>query len=200
MFQLNKKTIALILIVVIAVAGIGVGAAMYKPAKVTVKTSVAVVKSRENPPVSGWLSSPGASTPGPTTAAVGVNTNGTELVSVSVNITIKDDDGQHTQTDGGSDPDTVSVKIGNDTFDMTTDKTSGTVSQTKEYGADKVSMFGKNISVALLGKTFGGGKHPTGPGGIVPIPFLVYVDQGAAYTVEIKYTYNDYGGSGGSTK
>jgi hypothetical protein len=200
MFQLNKKTIVLILIVVIAVAGIGVGAAMYKPAKVTTKAPVAVVKSRENPPVSGWIASPGASTPGPTTAAVSVSTNGTELVSVSVNITIKDDDGQHTQTDGGSDPDTVTVKIGNDTFKMTTDKASGMVSQAKEYGADKVSTFGKNISVSITGETFGGGKHPTGPGGIVPIPFLVYVDQGCAYSVEIKYTYNDYGGSGGSTK
>jgi len=195
MFQLNKKTIALIIIVVIAVAGIGAGAAMYKPTKVTVKKATAVVKSRENPPVSGWISSPGASTPGPQTATIGVNTNGTELVSVSVNITIKDDDGQHTQTDGGSDPDTVTIKIGNDTFDLTTDKTSGMVSQAKEYGADKVSMFGKNISVQVIGKTFGGGKHPTGPGGIVPIIFLVYIDQGAAYSVEIKYTYNDYGGS-----
>lgn len=195
MFQLNKKTIALLVVVIIAVAAVGVGAAMYKPAKVKVKPPTAVVKERENPPVSGWIASADASTPGPQSATINVNTNGTEIVSVSVNITIKDDDGQHTQTDGGSDPDTVSIKIGNDTFEMSTDKASGQVSMAKEYGADKASMFGKNITVTVLGVKFGGGKHPTGPGGIVPIPFLIYIDQGAAYSVGIKYSYNDYGGS-----
>jgi hypothetical protein len=194
MFQLNKKTIIIIVVVIVIVAGAAAGLKFYKSPKAAAKKAVGVEKEMVVPPSSGWISSPGASTPGPTQASVSINTNGTELLTLSVNITIKDDDGQHTQTDGGSDPDTVSVKIGNDTFDMTTDKSSGMATQAKEYSGDKVAQFGKNITILVTGTKFGGGNRVYGPLGIVPIPGLAYVDQGAGYTIEVKYTYMYYAG------
>jgi hypothetical protein len=194
MFQFNKKTIIIIVVVVLIVAGAAVGLKFYKAPKAAAKAPVGVEKEMVVPPASGWISSPGAATPGPTSATVNVGTNGTELISISVNITIKDDDGQHTQTDGGSDPDTVSVKIGNDTFEMTTDKASGMASATKEYSGEKVSQFGKNISILITGTKFGGGNRVYGPIGIIPIPGLAYVDQGVGYTVEVKYSYMYYAG------
>ena len=36
------------------------------------------------------------------------------------------------------------------------------------------------------------GKNPTGPGGMVPIPFLQYIDQGVTYTYEVKFTYEEF--------
>jgi len=194
MFQLNKKTLIILVVVIVIIAGAAAGMKFYKAPKAAEKKPVGVPKEMIVPPASGWISSPGASSGGPTQAAMNISTNGTELISLSINITIMDDDGQHTQTDGGSDPDTVVVKVGNDTIELTTDKSSGTAAQSKEYGGDKVSQFGKNITILVTGTKFGGGNRVYGPFGHVPIPGVVYVDQGAGYNIEVKYTYMYYPG------
>jgi hypothetical protein len=194
MFQLSKKTIIILVVVILIVAGAAVGMKFYKAPKAAAKKPAGVEKEMIVPPAAGWISSPGSSTGGPTSASVSVNTNGTELITLSVNITIKDDDGQHTDTDGGSDPDTVSVKIGNDTIELTTDKASGMAQQSKEYKGEAVKQFGKNITITVTGTEFGGGNQVPGPLGIFHIPGLVYVDQGAGYNIEVKYTYMYYSG------
>ena len=194
MFQLNKKTIIILVVVIVIIAGAAAGMKFYKAPTAAAKKEVGVLKEMTVPPAAGWISSPGAATPGPTQAVLSIPTNGTEIISLSVNITIKDDDGQHTETDGGSDPDTVSVKIGNDTIELTTDKSSGQAMQAKEYSGEKVSQFGKNISILVTGVKFGGGNRVYGPIGIIPIPGLAYVDQGAGYSIEVKYTYMYYSG------
>jgi len=194
MFQLNKKTIIIIVVVIVIVAGAAAGAKFYKAPKAAAKKVVGVQKEMTAPPFSGWINSPGASSGGPTTATTSISINGTELISLSVNITIKDDDGQHTQTDGGSAPDTVDVKIANDTIELKTDQQSGQASQAKTYDGEKAKAFGTNITILVTGVTFGGGNRVYGPLGHVPIPGVAYVDQGAAYDVQITYQYMYYPG------
>ncbi len=194
MFQLSKKTIIIIVVVILIVAGAAVGMKYYKAPKAAAKKVTGVEKEMVVPPSAGWISSPGASSGGPTSASISINTNGTELITLSVNITIKDDDGQHTDTDGGSDPDTVDVKIGNETVTLTTDKASGMAQQSKEFSGDKVKQFGKNITITVTGTKFGGGNRVYGPLGHIPVPGLAYVDQGAGYSIEVKYTYMYYPG------
>jgi hypothetical protein len=197
MVQLSKKMIVLIIVVIIVVAGVAVAATKIKPATATTKKAVGVPKTVTNPTVSGWISSPDASTLGPTSATINVKTGGVQLTSVSVNITIMDDDGNHSDTDKGSDPDTVAVKIGNDSFSISTEKNSGLGSQSKQYDGDKAKAFGANLTITIQGTKFGGGNRVyLGPFGIVPVPGLVYIDQGAGYKVEVTYTYLDYGQSG----
>jgi len=193
MFQLDKKVILIILVVIIVIVAGAAVAMLYKPATKKTKAPEPVEKDRVVPAQSGWMGSPDAGGEG--MIAIEVPLNNTELTSLSVNITIKDDDGEHSQTDEGSDPDKVQVNIGDDTFEMATEASSGEVTQMKEYGAGDVAMFSNGINITITGTEFGGGKHPTGPGGIIPIIFLVYIDQGCAYMVEIKYTYLDYGGA-----
>ena len=194
MFQLTKKTIIILVVVIVIVAGAAAGMKFYKAPKAAPKKVVGVQKQMTAPPFSGWISSPGASPQGPTSASTNISVNGTELLALSANITIKDDDGQHTKTDGGSQPDTVDVKIGNDTIELKTDQSSGQIQETKDYDASKLKSFGQNISILVTGVTFGSGARVYGPLGHVPIPGLTYKDQGAGYDVEITYTYMYYPG------
>lgn len=194
MIELNKKTILILLVVVIVIAAAAAGAMMYKPEEAKAKPPKGVEASKDLPTQSGWISSPDSADGGPTEATISANVNDTELLSVTVTVLIKDDDGAHQQTDEGSEPDTVSIKVGEDTFELITDPASGMVNITKEYGTSDMHMFNDSLTVTVSGVEFGGGKHPTGPIGIVPIPFLVYIDQGAQYEVSISYTYMDYSG------
>jgi hypothetical protein len=193
MVEFNKKTILIIIVIIIVVVGIAGAAAFSQgPADSKKKKAEPERVTAHAPPTSGWIASPDSAEGGAQDATVSVDTAGLELLAVQVNITIVDDDGNHQTTDEGSDPDTVTVEIGDDVFEIVTEKSSGQGMAVKEYGANDAGSFNDSISVHIVGTEFGGGLHPTGPGGIVPIPFLVYIDQGCGYTVEIQYTYNDY--------
>jgi hypothetical protein len=142
------------------------------------------------PPASGWISSPNATDVGNTTAKVSIDVNGTYVDSVIIDITINDDDGNHSESDKGSDPDTVLVTIGEENITGETDKASGEYRVHKEYRkGSELDMFNETITVTIAGQDFGGGNHPYGPLGHFQNPLLVYIDQGCEYKVEIKFTY-----------
>lgn len=194
MFALNKKFIVIILLIVI-IAAAGAGAVMMMGGEEEKQSKPKPVEKTETMPMaSGWISSPDAADGGPTSAEIAMNVSDKEMLSMSINVTIMDDDGSHSQTDEGSEPDRVRITVGKDAFEVATEMTSGEGSASKQYGPSDLNNENGSLSIKIEGVEFGGGVHPTGPIGIVPIPFLVYIDQGCQYNIEITYTYNDYGG------
>ena len=158
------------------------------------------VKEKTLPPESGWLDSPEAVEPVNTQVTGTINE--TNLVHIHFKITFQDSDAEHAETDDGSEPDELELSIIGkfETGAQIKEKASGK-SDTSGNGVFELTVPSENITqpgqsqlitsleYTLKGKSFGGGKNPTGPGGIIPIPFLVYIDQGAAYTIEITYKY-----------
>ena len=191
----RKKAIALAIVLVL-VATTVTGSVFLKanPGKhITPPPDILYKHDMTAPPASGWISSPNATNAGNLTAKVLIDVNGTILSSVSVEITIMDDDGNHSASDEGSDPDTVLVTIGEENVTMTTDKASGEAYVLKEYKkSDEMDMFNGTITVNIAGQDFGGGNHPWGPLHHIQNPLLEYIDQGCEYTVEIKYVFWDH--------
>jgi len=186
----RKKVVALV-IVIILVAVTVTGSVFLKDRPP--RPDISYEHEVTVPPASGWISSPDASEPGNATAQVSIDVNGTSPCSVIIDITIMDDDGNHTDTDGGSDPDTVQVTIGEENVTGATEKVSGEYHLHKEYKkGSEMDMFNETITVTITGQEFGGGNHPYGPGGRIQIPWIEYIDQGCEYKVEIEYTYWNY--------
>jgi len=149
-------------------------------------------------PVSGWVQQEGGGTPSAASATLFVDINATNLKSIEFVIRIEDSNPENAETDEGSEPDDITVYV-----------TSQGVETAPVTGS---TPFNKNIKPSLPNATEGGdapeyfsneweihisavcngGKNPTGPGGILPIPFLVYIDQGVAYTYETKFTYEEF--------
>ena len=142
-----------------------------------------------NEGIEGWLEDPeGNSVSKPLNFSSEEN-----LIAITITMTIRDSDETHQETDEGSDPDTAGIELtflngtGEESkFSLTTSGDSGEV--TKEINLtfeDGVQLGGEIIITA---NALGGGKQPKGPGGIVPIPGLQYVDQGFYYSIQIDYT------------
>jgi hypothetical protein len=193
---MNKKFLAIILILTVVV----VAFAGCEEEKSGSKEPEMTVKEKSLPPQSGWLDSP-ESVEAATTQVQGT-INETNLVFVQIKVTFQDSDAEHAETDDGSEPDELELSVTGkfETGAQIKEKASGK-SDTSGNGYFELTVPSENVTQAgqsqlitsleytLKGKSFGGGKNPTGPGGIIPIPFLIYIDQGAAYTMEISYKY-----------
>ncbi len=157
------------------------------------KSRKTTVSSGTVPEKSGWLAYD-ATEP----VTTGFTANGTKLISLSVNVEIRDWNQEHAETDEGSEPDTVQVKVESDggafsyTERVTTSGSDGIGNTTIEITEEEA---GETLptawTVSVTGEEFGGGNNPTGPGGIVPIPFLIYIDQGCEYSVTGSYEYEE---------
>lgn len=187
---MHTKNLTITLVVLVAVIGMTFSAGCLDngPAKKTKKAPEVLSGSME--PQSGWLNYDAQ----PIT--FNISANGTALISLNVTVAIQDSDDAHAQTDEGSDPDTVQI-------DVKSVDGAWSVSQklSTTEGTTTITIPNENITVSdgetlptdwtitISGVQFGGGVHPTGPAGIVPIPFLTYVDQGCAYKVSAEYQY-----------
>ena len=126
-----------------------------------------------------------------------IRINNTDVVSITAILAFQDSDSAHEQTDKDSEPDTLKLTLKGGSYKESKEgTTSGNSKATIELkiGGNRTEGEGGEYlptewTVTITGMTFGGGKNPTGPGGIIPIPFLIYIDQGAAWTLEVKWTY-----------
>ncbi len=170
-------------------------------------------KSATLPPISGWIDSPDSSAENPQRTVEGkLSANQSEIISVTFVLTFQDSDENHSTTDEGSDPDELELKVtgstsagrrikeiksaategGTGKLELTVPAQANQTSESdgeSDGESDEPEFVNSNLEYEISGKKFGGGKNPTGPGGILPVPFLVYLDQGAAYTLEISYRY-----------
>ena len=142
-----------------------------------------------NESMEGWLEDPeGNSISKP------INFSSEEnLIAITVTMTIRDSDETHQETDEGSDPDTAEIELDflngtgeQTTFSLTTSGDFGGVTKVINLTFEDGVQLGGDI--VITAKTLGSGKQPKGPGGIVPIPGLQYVDQGLFYSIQIEYT------------
>lgn len=191
---MNKRKLMLILIVVIVIVIAGAAAAMsYKPKAAKKIKYVEVTQRVDGQPQSGWIGSDNAADSSPTSASFLIPTNlseGSVITKIFVCATISDNDGEHDDTDEGSDPDVTDIKVGNSTIELTTDA-SGTATTSQEI-EPKGDEFDAAINVTVQGVTWGGGnKVYPGPFKIIWVPGLVYNDQGTAYSIQISYEYTE---------
>ena len=188
---MKKKAIIIVAILVLACFGF-MGCSDKSPGGSSEPTEV----DGEMPSDSGWIDSSGGGDPSQVDSVINVNINHTTVVSAEFVITIEDSDSAHSDTDEGGEPDEVTVYVSgasgeservSGTTPFTQTITAPTANTTSEDGAEGIGPDWKvHIQAAC-----NSGKNPKGPGGIVPIPFLVYIDQGVAYTLEVTYTYEE---------
>ena len=199
MIELNKKTIVIIVVLVVVIAGVAVAAKSFKKKEPVQPKKIPVEVTMTIGPETGWISSPDAADGGATEATISAPFEG-ELQSLSLNVTIRDSDSEHAQTDEGSDPDSATIMVGDTVFQVSTEPSSGEGQVMQEMTKADLSAFNDSIEIQIMGNEFGDGVHPTGPIGIVPIPFLVYIDQGLEYELEFTYIYIEVLGDGKKDK
>jgi hypothetical protein len=199
MIELNKKTIVIIVILVVVIAGVAVAAKSFKKKEPVQPKKIPVEVTMTIGPETGWIASPDSSGGGATEATLTAPFEG-ELQSMSINVTIRDTDAEHSQTDEGSDPDSATIIVGDTVFEVSTEPSSGEGQVMQELTKADLSSFNDSIEIQIMGNEFGDGVHPTGPGGIIPIIFLQYIDQGLEYEVEFTYVYIDVLGDGKKNK
>jgi hypothetical protein len=150
-------------------------------------------------PQSGWIQQSGGGNPSSASATLPVSINATNLKTIEFVIRIEDSNPENSETDEGSDPDDIEVYV--TSMGVETAPVTGTTPFNTNIkptlpnateGDDSSEYFSSEWEIHISADC-NGGKNPTGPGGIVPIPFLVYIDQGIAYTFEAKFTYEDFG-------
>lgn len=175
-----RKMVLLIIMIVISAAFAGClgGEAEEKKAK----TPQLVQKHGKNPTLSGWIDHDGNQH---ASGSIGVNLNDTNIVSVKFTIKVEDSDADHSETDQGSDPDQVTITISSGN---TTEKKSGptpfstTVDVAAPGGAETPQYLDSGWTVQI-DADLGGGKP------VYFFGFIVYVDQGVAYTIDAEYSY-----------
>ena len=129
--------------------------------------------------ISGWADRQEG---GVANVSVPVNITEELLTKITFNILVEDSDEAHSETDEGSDPDEISVSI---TWGSMTRDAGPLLTPAKftiEFTAPAGDFLASSGTVYIDG-ILNGGK-PYGPAG-----FVVYVDQGFAYTINADYTY-----------
>lgn len=119
-------------------------------------------------------------------AAITLNLNDTNIVSVTIKISIEDSNAENAQTDQGSDPDDVTVTIsgGNETTEQ-----QGVTPFS--FNADFRAAGGDGEDAVYLGQSWNIQVNADCNGGkpVYFFGFIVYLDQGVAYTLEGEYSY-----------
>jgi hypothetical protein len=188
----KKMFVLLVAIVMIVAAFAGCSEESSSPSPPVGKTVTGAID-----PESGWIQQDGGGTPSAAAATFSISINATNLKTIEFKVRIEDSDSDNSETDEGSEPDDIEVYVtsqGVETAPMT-GSTPFTASisppepnATEEEGS---GYFGSEWEIHISA-VCNAGKNPTGPGGIFPIPFVQYVDQGVAYTYEVKFTYEEF--------
>jgi hypothetical protein len=192
----DKKMIVLVVAIIMIVAAFA-GCSEEKSRASTPKGDVV---SGTMEPESGWVASSGDSEPWVASAMIPISINSTNVLSIEVSINIEDSDSAHSETDEGGDPDEIEVYLtsqGIETEPVTgttpfSTKITPTLPTNASEGDEASKYFSNEWEINIRALCYSG-KNPTGPGGIVPIIFLQYIDQGVAYTYDVKFTYEDFG-------
>jgi hypothetical protein len=139
--------------------------------------------------ISGWAESNWAdSSNEPFIADIDVliTLNHSNFVSVEFTIMVEDSDSQHAETDQGSDPDEVVVTAsgGNITTEEQRGQTPTTIKieASAQKMGDELSYLSGNWNIHLHGDCYGGKP-------MFLFGFIVYKDQGFAYTIDGQFTY-----------
>jgi hypothetical protein len=168
----------IMIVILAAFAGCLGGEAEEKKAK----TPTLVQKHAKNPTLSGWIDHDGNQH---ASGSIGVNLNETNIVQVKFTVKVEDSDADHSETDQGSDPDDVTVTISGGNFSEK--KTGITPFSTQlDFGAPggtETPQYLDSGWTVQIDSNLGGGKP------VYFFGFIVYVDQGVAYTIDADYTY-----------
>jgi hypothetical protein len=131
--------------------------------------------------LTGWIQGDGSSA----TQAVPVNLNNSNIVSVAFSVSVEDSNSENAETDQGSDPDEVSITVSGDNFTETQDGVTPMALNTdfrSQGGSEEITYLSQSWTVNIEA-TLNGGKP------VYFFGFIVYVDQGVAYTIDGEYTY-----------
>jgi hypothetical protein len=108
------------------------------------------------------------------------NIKESNVCEIRFRVFVNDSDAEHSETDEGSDPDTVKVHMESESHYYSKEgKTPFYVETGWEY-----EFLPNNWTVTIEGISYGGGKPAYGPAGMV-----VYVDQGVAWEIYGSYMY-----------
>ncbi len=131
--------------------------------------------------LTGWIQGDGSSA----SQSIGVNLNNSNIVSVAFSISVEDSNADNAETDQGSDPDEVSITVSGDNFTETQDGMTPMSLSTdfrSQGGSKEITYLSQSWTVKIEA-TLNGGKP------VYFFGFIVYVDQGVAYTIDGEYTY-----------
>jgi hypothetical protein len=132
-------------------------------------------------PLSGWIQGDGSAA----SQAVPVNLNNTNIVSVAFSVSVEDSNAENAETDQGSDPDEVTITISGGNFTETQNGMTPMALKTDfraQGGSEEITYLSQSWTVNIEA-TLQGGKP------VYFFGFIVYVDQGVAYTIDGEYTY-----------
>jgi hypothetical protein len=108
-----------------------------------------------------------------------------KVVQVKFTISVKDSDGEHAETDEGSDPDEITVKItwGNTTVKQKMVTPANFIMQIPESGQAPEGQYLPGSGAINIDANLNGGKTAYFLG------FIVWVDQGCEYSITGECTY-----------
>jgi hypothetical protein len=113
------------------------------------------------------------------------------IYEITITVHIEDFDEAHNETDNGSDPDQVRITVSDgDQLTQESEDVWAPSTVTFWFRADSTDpddLLCVFWIVTIQGLEFGGGKKVYGPFG-----FIIYVDQGVEYTIDVEYTYLEY--------
>jgi hypothetical protein len=140
---------------------------------------------------SGWIDSPDSGSSDKELIHVEeYNFTEESLTEITFYIRLEDSDEEHAETDEGSDPDMVGINITSDAGDWVENVT-WTPSE-QEYTFKAGNGYLSNLwSITIWGEEFGSGTpaYMYRPGTVYNESVLVYIDQGAAWTINVNYRY-----------
>jgi hypothetical protein len=111
--------------------------------------------------------------------------NNSNIVSIKITVKVEDSDGEHAETDQGSDPDSITVTAAGGNNTETKDGItpfSAMFEFSAEGGQETTNFLDGGWSVRI-DAALGGGKPRFIFG------FIIWIDQGVAYTIGGEYTY-----------
>ncbi len=111
--------------------------------------------------------------------------NNSNIVSIEINVMVEDSNAEHAETDQGSDPDQITVTVSGGNNSQTMDGItpfSVKFEFTAEGTQDIINYLDGSWNVQI-DAALGGGKPRFIFG------FIVWIDQGIAYTINGQYTY-----------
>jgi hypothetical protein len=116
---------------------------------------------------------------------ISIPVNDSNLIRVKISVRVEDSDAAHSETDQGSDPDNVIVTVSNGNATETQEGPTP-FSYSFEFkvlgGAETTEYLAQGWSVTI-DAALGGGKPRFVFG------FIIWVDQGVAYSIDGDYTY-----------
>ena len=129
------------------------------------------------PQRSGWLESESPEHQEP--VAIPEST----VVEITFRIHVEDSDEEHAETDEGSDPDIIKASATDNAEQSQQDTATTPGDMTFTFKAPEATYLAQNWTVKIWGQEFGGGKPAYFFG------FIVWVDQGVAWTLDVEYVY-----------